>query len=135
MSKIERSHFLNNPYWSSNCLFKFISYWILSTCHRVYEPRQNADFRFQTLCQNKRESISFLKVSLTNLICTLIFDSHKRCEVANYGVPGAYLHEDITKDKSILMKIRIGFVVIMCQFNLEYEQQVRYENGGRFCIY
>ena len=74
-------------------------------------------------------------VSLENVFYILIVESHEVFEVATFDVPGAYLHEDITKDKSILMKIRIGFVVIMCQFNLEYEQQVRYENGGRFCIY
>ena len=51
--------------------------------------------------------------------------------MANYGVPGAYLHEDITKDKRILMNTRRVFVDIMCQVNPEYEHKVNYENGGK----
>ena len=54
---------------------------------------------------------------MEKLFYTLIVYSHEECKVANFGVPGAYLHEDITKDKRLLMKIRRGFVDIMCQVN------------------
>ena len=51
--------------------------------------------------------------------------------MATFEVPGAYLHADITTYKRLLLKIRRGFVDNMCQVNPEYEQQVRYEHGGK----
>ena len=50
--------------------------------------------------------------------------------MTTFDVPGAYLGAYITKDKRILMNIRRGFIDNMCQVNPEYEQQVRYKNGG-----
>ena len=63
------------------------------------------------------------------LFCTLIIDSYEERDMAAFDVPGAYPHADIPKDNSILMKLRGGVVEIMCQFNPEYEQHVKYENG------
>ena len=51
--------------------------------------------------------------------------------MANFDVPGEYLHAEIPKYKRILMKLRRDFVYIMCQVKPEYEQHVRYENGKK----
>ena len=50
--------------------------------------------------------------------------------MATFNVPVSYLHADMPKDMRILMKLRGDFVDIMCQVNPDYEQYVRYENGG-----
>ena len=53
-------------------------------------------------------------VYLKVLFCTLIVDAHEKRDVATFDVPGAYLHEDIPKDKRILTKLRGDLVEIMC---------------------
>ena len=55
--------------------------------------------------------------------------------MATLYFPGAYLHEDMPKDKRILMKSGGYFADIMFQVNPEYDQHVSYDNGGKFCIY
>ena len=74
-------------------------------------------------------------VSMEDLFFTLIIDTHEGRKVATFDVPGAYSHADIPKYESILMKLRGNFVDTMCQVNPEYDQNVRYENGKRFCIF
>ena len=41
----EKSLSKNNPNWLYNCLFKSKSFWIISTCLRVYDPRRKDDFK------------------------------------------------------------------------------------------
>ena len=48
-------------------------------------------------------------VSLKVLFYTLIVDANEGRDVANFDVPGSYLHADIPKDKRILMKLRFFF--------------------------
>ena len=48
--------------------------------------------------------------------------------MATVAVPGTYLHVEITKDKIILLNLRVYFIGIMCQFIPDYKQHVRYEN-------
>ena len=57
------------------------------------------------------------------LFCTIIDDAHEGCDV-----PGLNIHEEMPKDKRILMNTRGDFVDIKCQVNPEYEQHVRYQN-------
>ena len=72
-----------------------------------------------------------LTVSLENLFCTLIFDAYEECKVTIFEVFGVYLGAEIIKDNRILLKIRMVFFDIMCQFNSDDEHKVRYENGGK----
>ena len=60
------------------------------------------------------------------LFCTIIDDAHEGCDV-----PGLNIHEEMPKDKRILMNTRGDFVDIKCQVNPEYEQHVRYEKGEK----
>ena len=50
--------------------------------------------------------------------------------MVTFGVPGAYLHAEMSNYKSILINPRGYFVDIMCHVKPEYEQHVRYENGS-----
>ena len=45
---------------------------------------------------------------LEALFCTLIVDAHEMRNLATFDSPGAYLHADVPKYKSIFMKIRGG---------------------------
>ena len=68
-----------------------------------------------------------------SLLCTLIIDAHEWRDVANFDLPSAYLHAEMSKDKRILMNLKF-FFVIMCQVNPEYKKHVRYENGKKMYI-
>ena len=58
-----------------------------------------------------------IKVSLENLLSTLIVDAYEGCKVDTFDVPGAYMHVEITEDKRISMRLRMGFVDVVYQVN------------------
>ena len=58
-------------------------------------------------------------MSLEEILCSLIVDSHEGHNIDTFDAPGAYLNPEITKDKRVSMKLRGDFVDIMCQVNPE----------------
>ena len=73
------------------------------------------------------ESVASPTISLESLIASLIIDAHEGRSVGIFDVPGAYLHAEIPKGKTILMKLRGEFVEIMCRVNPKYEKYVTME--------
>ena len=63
------------------------------------------------------ESIASLTLLLKALVTTFIIDSYEERDVAAVDVPVAYLHAEITEGKTILLKLRGGFVDIVCDIN------------------
>ena len=70
-------------------------------------------------------------VLLEGVFTTLVIDEYEGREVSIYHVPGSYLHEDMPKDKKVLIKLRGTSVYIMCQINQEHMKNVRYDNGQK----
>ena len=68
---------------------------------------------------------------LEYIFTIIIIDTHGGRDVVIFGVPGEYHNADMTKEKSIILKIEGGFLDIMCEVNSEYKNNVHMENGVR----
>ena len=65
------------------------------------------------------------------LFTTLVLDAHEERDIANFKIPGAYLHAEMPTDKNVILKLCGHFVDIMCVINREYRQYVRYKQGKK----
>ena len=61
--------------------------------------------------------VSFPTVLLEALLCTLMIGAHEGRDVDIFDVPGAYLYEEIPKNKRILMNLRGNCFDILFQVN------------------
>ena len=102
-------------------------------CGKI-KGRTCADGSKQRRYLNHEETISSPTVGLESILCTLIIDAYKGRSVRIFDVPGAYLHAEVPKGKTILMKLRGEFVDIMCEVNSKYQQYVHIE-GGKKVLY
>ena len=50
-------------------------------------------------------------MSLEALFFILTNDSHEGCDVANFYIPGTYIHVELSKYKRILIKLGGGFSI------------------------
>ena len=57
------------------------------------------------------ESVSSHIVSLEALFFILINDLHEGCDVANFCIPGTYIHVELSKYKRILIKLGGDFSI------------------------
>ena len=99
-------------------------------CGKI-KGRTCADGSKQRKYLKQDESIASPTVGLESLICTLIIDAYEGRTVGIFDVPGAYLHAEIPKGKTVLMKLRGEFVDIMCKVNPKYTEYTHMENGKR----
>ena len=66
-------------------------------------------------------------MSLEALFTTHLVDFIEGSDVATFDIPGAYLHSEMPKGKTVVLKLKGKFVSIMCEINPEYKQHVRIE--------
>mmetsp|Transcript_26947 Transcript_26947/g.39879 ORF Transcript_26947/g.39879 Transcript_26947/m.39879 type:complete len:200 (-) Transcript_26947:1357-1956(-) len=74
------------------------------------------------------DTVASPTVSLEAVLTTLVIDAHEKRDIAIFDVPGAYLHADFPKEKTVLMHLRDEFVDIMTKVNPEYEKYVKVIN-------
>ena len=107
----------------------------------LIKEKRNGDIKGRT-CANGKQQIRYIKknetssptVALESLFMTLCIDAHENRDVAVFDVPGAYLNAYIPDDNFLLIKFSDKFVDIMCDVNPELVEDVRIENGKRYCI-
>ena len=58
-------------------------------------------------------------VSFELLLTTSLVYAYEGKYLANFDVPGAYIQAEMTNNGKILMKLRGGFLDIMCSMNTE----------------
>ena len=63
------------------------------------------------------ESIALPTVLLEAMFIILIIDAYEEIYFATFDVPGAYLHAEVPEEKIILLKLRGGFIDIVCDIN------------------
>ena len=61
----------------------------------------------------------------------MVIDAYDDRKVATFGVPGAYLHRDLPKDKFTLLLLEIKSMDIMYDINPEYKQNARFKYGRK----
>ena len=93
--------------------------------------RTCADGSKQKRYFGKDESVASPTVSLESLFTKLVIDVYEEHNIANFDIPGAYLHTEMTEDKNVILKLRGIFLDIMCNINEEYRKYVRYEKGQK----
>ena len=107
----------------------------------LIKEKRNGDIKGRT-CANGKQQIRYIQknetssptVALESLFMTLCIDAHENRDVAVFDVPGAYLNAYMPDDKFLLIKFSDKFVDIMCDVNPELVEDVRIENGKRYCI-
>ena len=67
--------------------------------------------------------------TFSTLYCpiSLLIDVFEGRDVTTFDIPVAYLHAEMPKDKTVVLKLKEKFVSIMCEINPEYKQHVRIE--------
>ena len=91
------------------------------------------------MCKNGAPHIKFVSrevanlptITLEGLLGVILVYAYEGRKVANFDVPGAYLHTDLPKDRFTLLLLRGKFVDIMCEINPEYKQHVRTKYGRK----
>jgi hypothetical protein len=77
------------------------------------------------------DNFSSPTVQLKSLFLSMMIDVYEGRDVAIFDIPGAYLHAEMPKDKTVLMKFRGQFADIMSKVNLEHAKNIVYENGKK----
>lgn len=62
---------------------------------------------------------------------TLVIDVYKQRDVVVVDIPGAYLHAEMPKGKTVLLHLTDEFVDIMCSVNEEHTKNIVYERRGK----
>jgi len=70
-------------------------------------------------------------VSLEALFATLAVDAHEGRDIATFDILGAYLHAEMPKGQTILLRLKRIFIDIMCEINPEYVKFIRCEKVQR----
>ena len=67
--------------------------------------------------------------SLEALFTNIVIHKYEVKDVETFGVPGAYLHAEISKDKRVILKLKVDFVDILCIVSPDHEKNVVIEKG------
>ena len=78
---------------------------------------------------NKYESIESPTVGLETVMTTLMIGVHEGQKMISFDVPGAFLQDDISKDKLVLLKLKGQFAEMMCEVNPEHSKNILFEVG------
>ena len=70
-------------------------------------------------------------VSTMALMTSLVKDAHEGRDVGIFDIPGAYMHVDMPLEKCVLLMIEGQFEDIMCEVNVDYINDVQYENSKK----
>ena len=76
-----------------------------------------ADGSKQHLYLKEYESVSSPTVFLEALFTTLLVDVFEGRDIATVDIPGAYLHAEMPKDKTVIIKLKGKFVSIMLWYS------------------
>ena len=69
--------------------------------------------------------------SLEAILSTLLIDVIEGRSVTIADIPGAYLHADMPKDRTLLLKLTNELVEIMCEIDPQYEKEVKMEGNTK----
>ena len=76
-----------------------------------------ADGSNQKIYLGNDESVTLPTVSLESLFTTLVIDAYEERYIANFEIPGAYLHAEMLADKNVILKLHGRFVESICNIN------------------
>ena len=73
-------------------------------------------------------------VATESVFITAVIDAHKGCNVVCFDIPGAFLHADVNKDITMVLKGRLAELMVQVAPNL-YRKYITVDRKGMAILY